>query len=77
MSIQENPDEPRSLMVATPEQYAAAALSKCTSGVHHGYTPHEIVGLIIENLKDIVPIELPMKFFANRSKQKALDTKKG
>ena len=31
-------------MVATPTEYVAAAFSKCTSGVHYGVLPHEIVG---------------------------------
>jgi hypothetical protein len=60
------------MMVATPEQYVAAAFSKCTSGVHYGYLPHEIMGLIIENLKDIVPTDVPMKVAANRFRAKAL-----
>ena len=77
VDIQTNPDvPPKSMMEATPDQVVSAMLSKCTSGVHYGYLPHEIVGLIIENLKDIVPIEIPMKFFANMMRQKATSNKK-
>lgn len=75
--IQQNPNvPPKSMLEATPEQYVSAAFTKCTSGVHYGYLPHEVMGLIIENLKDIVPIEIPMKFFANQFRQKARNAKK-
>ena len=42
---------------ATPKQYVEQAFSKCTSGVHHGFLPHEIAGMVLENIKDIVPEE--------------------
>ena len=77
MDVTQGPNDPATLMKATPEQYVTAAFSKCTSGVHYAYLPHEIVGLLIENLKDIVPIDIPMKFFANMYRQKALEVKKG
>ena len=38
-----------------PYDYARHALSKCTSGVHHGWPAHEIVGMVIENIDDVVP----------------------
>ena len=44
-----------SIMVASPETYVKHAMSKVTSGVHAGYLPHEIIGLIWTNLNDIMP----------------------
>lgn len=44
-----------SIMVSTPENYVKRAMSKVTSGVHAGYLPHEIIGLIWTNLNDIMP----------------------
>ena len=32
----------------TPENYVKHAFSKCTSGVNHGWTNHEILGLVID-----------------------------
>ena len=49
--------------MATPDQYVAAALSKCNSGVHSGYWVHEIIHLVWMNINDIAPIELCMTFF--------------
>lgn len=65
------------MLVATPEQYVAAAFSKCTSGAHYGFLPHEIMGLFIENLKDIVPADTLMKLAATQFRSKALQAKKG
>lgn len=41
--------------MATPEQYVAQAFTKCTSGVHHGWTNHEIAGLMVDQIQDIIP----------------------
>ena len=53
--IAKGPKEETSLMKPSPEMYVEAAMSKCTSGVHYGYLSHEVIGLILENLLDIVP----------------------
>ena len=53
--IAKGPKEETSLMKPSPEMYVEAAMGKCTSGVHYGYLSHEVMGLIIENLLDIVP----------------------
>ena len=50
-------------MVATPDQYVSHAMSKVTSGVHAGYFPHEIVGLIWSNINDIMPSTFCSGFF--------------
>ena len=63
-------------MKPSPETYVQAAMSKCTSGVHYGYLSHEIVGLIFENLLDIVPMDIPQKWFTGIYKKKALQAKK-
>ena len=57
--IARDPKEQPSLMKPTPEKYVEAAMGKCRSGVHYGYLPHEIVGIFLENLLDIVPFEIP------------------
>ena len=49
--------------MATPDQYVAAALSKCNSGVHSGYWVHEIIHLVWTNINDIAPMEVCMTFF--------------
>ena len=41
--------------MTTPENYVKHAFSKCTSGVHHGWTNHEIMGLVIDQIQDLVP----------------------
>lgn len=38
-----------------PDQYVEAAFKKCTSGAHHGYYVHEIIGLVIDNISDLFP----------------------
>ena len=50
--------------VASPEQYVAAAFSKCTSGVHSAFCTHEIMHLFISNIKDIFGVGPPMWFFS-------------
>ena len=67
-NIKRKPEDPVDFMTCSPEEYVEAALSKCTSGVHYGFWKHELMGLIIENLKDIVPIDIPMKYFASTYK---------
>ena len=39
-------EKPTSIMEATPEQYVEAAFGKCTTTVHSGYFPHEMIHLI-------------------------------
>ena len=48
--------KPTSVMMATPEQYVEAAFSKCTTTVHSGYFPHEMIHLIQTNFNDIFSI---------------------
>lgn len=43
------------LFTTTPEKYVDECFKKCTSGVHHGWVRHEILGLIVDNVSDIVP----------------------
>ena len=57
--IARNPKELTNLMKPTPEMYVEAAMGKCRSGVHYGYLPHEVIGLILENILDIVPYDVP------------------
>ena len=51
------------VMVASPEAYVHAAMGKVTSGVHSGYFPHELVGLFWNNINDVLPQTLCVKFF--------------
>ena len=44
---------------ASPEKYVSDAFSKCTSGVHSAYLPHEIMHLIFTNLKDLFGYGVP------------------
>ena len=37
------------------DELVEAVFSKCTSGVHHGHFKHEIIGLLIDSIQDIVP----------------------
>ena len=69
--IAKGPKEEASLMKPSPEMYVEAAMSKCTSGVHYGYLSHEVMGLILENLLDIVPQDIPQKWFSGIYKKKA------
>lgn len=46
------------VMIASPEIYVEQAFGKMTSGVHAGYFPHEIVGLIWTNINDVMPQSL-------------------
>ena len=39
--------------VATPEQYVAAAFKKCNSGAHSAFFTHELMHLIVSNMKDL------------------------
>ena len=48
---------------ASPEKYVADAFSKCTSGIHSAYLPHEIAHMIMTNLKDLFGYAAPMWFF--------------
>ena len=66
-----NGDDGVGCMGASPEYYVASAFSKCTSGVHSAYLPHEIMHLILTNLKDLFGYSPPMWFFS-----KLLDLKK-
>ena len=50
--------------VASPEKYVKDAFSKCTSGVHSAFITHEIMHLVISNIKDIFGIGPPMWFFS-------------
>jgi hypothetical protein len=45
-----DPTAKKGFMVADPDTFVAQAFTKCTSGVHHGWTNHEIVGLIIDQI---------------------------
>ena len=51
-------------------------MSKCRSGVHYGYLSHEIMGVMIENILDIVPLDIPQKLFTLIYKRRAAETKK-
>jgi hypothetical protein len=37
------------------EELAEAVFSKCASGVHHGHWKHELIGLVVDQVQDIVP----------------------
>lgn len=54
-------------MSVTPEQLVEACFNKCTSGVHHGHWKHELVGLIIDNMEDLLPWF--GKFFMKKASQ--------
>ena len=62
--------------MATPEEYVAAGLSKCASGVHSGYFFHEIMHLAWTNINDIAPVELCMGFFNNMLRNMAFEETK-
>lgn len=42
-------------MSVSAEELAEAVFSKCTSGVHHGHWKHELIGLVVDSVQDIVP----------------------
>ena len=66
------------VMVSSPENYVKQAMSKVTSGVHAGYFPHEIIGLIWTNLNDIMPYTFCQTFFTKvlESHEKEFNAKK-
>ena len=46
----------KGLPFESPDVYAKQALSRCTSSVHSGCFRHDVQILIINNLKDILPL---------------------
>ena len=74
--IARDPTEQTGFLKPTPEMYVEAAMGKCRSGVHYGYLSHEIVGVIIENILDIVPLDIPQKLFTAIYKRRAAKEKK-
>lgn len=61
------------IMTVTPEHYVQCGFSKVTSGVHSGYFGHELMHVIVSNMKDILPLSVPMflfgKLFEHAEKQ--------
>ena len=43
------------VMTVTPEEFVEAALGKCTAGVFYGHLKHEIAGVFIDQVSDILP----------------------
>ena len=43
------------MLTVTPEEFVEAAFGKCTSGVFYGHLKHEIVGVMIDQVSDILP----------------------
>ena len=46
----------KGLPIESADVYAKQALSRCRSGVHSGCFRHDVQILIINNLKDILPL---------------------
>lgn len=63
-------NEKTSLFTVTPEHYVKCGFSKVTSGVHSGYFVHEIMHTIVQNMKDVLPLSVPMKMFETFIKRK-------
>ena len=51
-------------VTATPELYVEKAFSKCTSGLHCGFFPHEVMHLINTNLKDLFGYWITKRLFS-------------
>ena len=56
-------NEKPSLMTVTPEHYVKCGFSKVTSGVHSAYFMHELVHVIVSNMKDVLPLSVPQYLF--------------
>jgi len=61
----------KGFLAATPDAYAASALSRCTSGANAGILKHDLVLALIECIADIVPLTMLMGFVATLSKKNA------
>ena len=61
----------KGLLAATPDAYAASALSRCTSGANAGILKHDLILTLFEFIADIAPLTALMGLAAKMSKKNA------
>jgi len=54
----------KSALSVTPDYYAAAALSRCTSGANAGVLKHDLAVALVQCISDVFPLSLIMGIVA-------------
>mmetsp|Transcript_17914 Transcript_17914/g.30469 ORF Transcript_17914/g.30469 Transcript_17914/m.30469 type:complete len:104 (+) Transcript_17914:702-1013(+) len=59
----------KKIIEVTPTQCIRASLQKCTSGLHFGAFQHELLGIFLTNVMDLLPLEQRMLITRGMGKQ--------